>query len=96
MNQLIKSIWRFPLKKKMRSKLIINNVRIVSSNCIGGILYNELGLEFLSPTINLTIEPFGKFCSKLDYYLNYKTNDWVMSYDFKEGYPVAKIDEITI
>lgn len=40
-------------------------------NCTGGILYHDLGLKFLSPTINMYMraEDFIKFCENLDQYL---------------------------
>ena len=48
--------------------MIDRNVTILSMNCTGGILYHELGLPFLSPTINLYIqaEDFIRFCERLE------------------------------
>ena len=45
------------------------NPTIISCNCIGGIIYNELNLQFLSPTINLYMncEDFIKFCENMEY-----------------------------
>lgn len=61
----------------------------------GGVVYHNLGLKFLSPTINefMSASDFVKFCSNLQFYL---------SQDLKEimgcncNYPVAKLDDITI
>lgn len=32
------------------------NPTIISQNCIGGVIYSDLGLKFSSPTINMFIE----------------------------------------
>lgn len=32
------------------------NATIISQNCIGGVIYSDLGLKFSSPTINMFIE----------------------------------------
>lgn len=47
------------------------NVSILSMNCTGGILYHDVGMQFLSPTINLYMqaEDFIRFCEHLDDYL---------------------------
>ena len=60
------------LCEKYRNKYINHDVSIISMNCTGGILYHDLGLKFLSPTINLFFraEDFIKFCENLDYYLS--------------------------
>ena len=50
------------IRKGLRKKLVTNKKRemlinktptIISSDCTGGVVYNELGLEFRSPTINM-------------------------------------------
>ena len=53
----IRKISRLIKDNTDRKKLINQNFTIFSSNCIGGIIYHNLGLKFLSPTINLWIEP---------------------------------------
>lgn len=40
-----------------RERLYNKNFTIFSTNCIGGIIYHNLKLRFLSPTINLWISP---------------------------------------
>lgn len=57
------------MRKKKRLKN--NNFSIISSNCVGGVIYHKLGLKFLSPTINLWIRPndYLKFLKNLNYYL---------------------------
>ena len=39
-------------KKKMQNLYNGSNVTIISNNCLAGVIYNILGLEFCSPTIN--------------------------------------------
>lgn len=65
----IKDIWRFPYKKVLSSKLLNENFSIISANCIGGVLCHDLFQEFRSPTVNLLILDFLKFCENLEYYL---------------------------
>ena len=55
-----------------RSKYHNSDISIISANCTGGILYHDLGIPFLSPTINLYFraEDFLKFCENIHYYLS--------------------------
>ena len=43
---------------------------IISNNCVGGVIYHNLGLRFDSPTINLYIKgiEYLEFCKHLEYY----------------------------
>lgn len=86
----------FDLKKYITLKE--SNLSIISSNCWGGICYHRLGLEFLSPTINMsfTTSDFIKFVKKLDYYLSLpveieKTQD---NSTFKKNYPIGLIGDV--
>ena len=49
-----------------------NDFTLISRDCIGGVLYHQLGLKFLSPTINLFFQPddFNYFCLYLKNYIN--------------------------
>jgi len=66
--------------KRKKARLKNNDVTILCSDCIGGLIYNDFNMRFNSPTINLYIKPsdFIKFCKKLDFYLDselkYKEN----------------------
>jgi uncharacterized protein (DUF1919 family) len=51
-NRYREQIRSFKLKAE-RSRLTNKEVTIFSSNCIGGVIYHDLGLRFMSPTINL-------------------------------------------
>jgi len=81
-------------------------ISIISNNCIGGYLYNNFGCKFLSPTINLQIEPedFVKFCNNITSYLNENIVEQ-KNYDpagFKAlggsdiDFPVGKLKDIII
>ena len=59
-------------KHNIRRKIVNNNVSIISQNCVGGVIYNLIGQEFASPTINLFIkgENFVKLVENLEYYMS--------------------------
>src|SRR5574344_2087328 len=80
-------------KMALKAKEILTNkdFSIISQNCVGGVLYHDLGLKFTSPTINLYFEPLDF----MRYILNLrKYNDCVpkIYMDEKRGYPVGKLD----
>ena len=79
--------------KNMRKKLK-NNPSIITNHCIGGIISHDLGLKFLSPTVNLKILPYDfiKFIQNLDRYLNAD----LIEIESEFPYPVAKLEDITI
>ena len=54
---------------KLRKRLKNDNFSIICSNCIGGTIYNRLGKQFLSPTINLWFyqKDFLKFIQNIHY-----------------------------
>lgn len=58
--------------KNMRNRIINTNATFLTPNCIGGILFHDLGLRFMSPTVNLmmTQKDFLQFVLHLDDYLN--------------------------
>lgn len=78
---------------KYKHKLKISGITVISQNCIGGVFYHDMGLKFVSPTINLFfIQPdFIKFIKNLEYYL---TLDIEMFWG--EKYPIGKLDDIFI
>lgn len=82
------------LEKKWRSSIKADNFSIICSTCIGGVIYNRLGREFLSPTVNMFIlqKDFIKFVSNLPHYI-------AMDLQFIETdkpYPVAMLDDIVL
>lgn len=42
-------------RKRRAARLKRSGFSIICTNCIGGVMYHDLGLEFLTPTVNLTI-----------------------------------------
>lgn len=63
---------------------------LLTNNCLAGYIYHDLGLKFLSPTINLRIKPkhFFEFIKDIHYYIN---NEVVEVKDSSEDYPVGII-----
>ena len=62
---------------------------IICNNCIGGVIYHNLGMEFDSPTINLFFngDEYLEFCKFLEYY---STCELITSPDnMKDGYPIG-------
>ncbi|MDV3429598.1 MAG: DUF1919 domain-containing protein, partial [Bacillota bacterium] len=74
-----------------RSKLINDNFTILSQNCIGAVMYHDLGKCFLSPTINIGFDPneFITFLEDMEYYLNAPIK--IISSEY--SYPVGKLGE---
>lgn len=74
----------------------LNNSRfsIIASNCVGSIIYHDLGLPFLSPTISLTIgmDDFIKFVENLEWYIEKEIVELKGDY----GYPVDILEDIRI
>jgi uncharacterized protein (DUF1919 family) len=78
------------VKKNVRKKYIDNNgledITILTPNCVAGEIYNLLGLKFNSPTINCSFEMqkyFIKFCCNLDEYLSIEPK----IVDYIDGHP---------
>ena len=78
-------------EKVLRIRLKNTNFSIICDSCIGGEIYHRLGLQFLSPTINLWIgdsfEDFLVFVENLKDYLEIPLTFFKGKYD----YPQAKI-----
>lgn len=71
----------------------ITECSIISSNCIGGMIYHDLGLKFMSPTINLffNCHDFALFVNNLNYYLQLTPKEF--SY---EAFPVLMLGDIKL
>ena len=78
----IESIKSYQLKNKN------HDFTLISRDCIGGIVYHQLGLRFLSPTINLffTPEDFNYFCLYLKEYIAGELKEYK---DENVDYPVG-------
>ncbi len=62
----------FLKKEILKHDYHFEDVSIISSDCIGGILYHDLGAKFLSPTINVSFKGLGfyYFVLNLKHYIN--------------------------
>lgn len=82
-----KKAQKFYYERKQK-KLKNRTPSIISNNCIGGVIYHDMGLKFLSPTINLWFKTsdFLAFVKDLKYYLNCDIEE-----TFEEGknYPIG-------
>ncbi len=88
-NKIIKSCEKKYLKK-LRKRNQNLTPTIVCNNCIAGVIYHNLGLQFQSPTINLFIkgEEYLEFVKNFEYY---SKCDVVEVHDEDQPYPVGKI-----
>lgn len=106
-NWLRHFVWevrRRTFNKKSQDRLTqtASSATIISANCTGGIIYHDLGLQFLSPTINLYIraEDFLKFCENLRYYMSIDefvecTDPSILAME-EEDCPVAYLGDIIL
>lgn len=78
----------------MNERLKNKDFSIISSDCIGGLVYHDLHMEFKSPTINLAIpaHSFVNLCSNLKENLKIKPEE-VQS---ETPYPVMKIGDVIV
>ncbi|MBE5840870.1 MAG: DUF1919 domain-containing protein [Butyrivibrio sp.] len=76
---------------KRKKNLLVRDVSIIASDCTGGVVYNELGLEFKSPTINMFIpsDDFIRFCKNISYWVDQP----MIEIDSPYPYPVAQLGE---
>lgn len=82
-------------RNQMRRALKAETPTFLCPNCIGGILFHDLGLQFRSPTVNTMMNQrdFVRFVLKLDHYLEQEPEFFEHpEYDF----PCAKLDDITV
>lgn len=83
-----------------RNYPLTNDFSIISCNCVGGLLYHDFDMKFLSPTINLFINTpdFVKLCLNLKYYMGLELEEG-NSDDrsvLTQKYPVGKLGDIKI
>lgn len=79
-----------------KNRLRNENFTIFSTNCIGGIIYHNLKLRFLSPTINLWISP-KDYIKLLKDPQKYLSNSDMHEIKIENiDYPVGRLDDITI
>ena len=76
--------------EEFRNRITNKDFTLIARDCVGGILYHQLGLKFLSPTINLFFIPeeFNYFCLNLKEYI---AGELVELVDNDTPYPVGLI-----
>lgn len=69
---ILASPMTFLRRRRNRKRLTNKDITIFCSNCTGGIISHELGLPFLSPTVNLLIssKDFIRFLLNIENYLS--------------------------
>lgn len=78
---------------KMKQQLRVKDFSILAQNCIGGVLYHDMGLPFLSPTVDLyfSAPDFVRFILELDRYLKLE-----LTMAWEETYPVGYLEDVKI
>ena len=89
--KVVRNKWR---NRYERQRLQNTDFTILSNTCIGGIISHDMGLQFLSPTVNLYIRPedFVKFMENLEHYLSVELTE----IEHPARYPVGKLDDLIL
>lgn len=87
-------IWLSHKQEIWRKKLKNKDFSIICSTCVGGVIYHDLGLQFLSPTINMFMSnlDFIKFACNLKQYLSMELS----FIETDEIFPVAMLGDIRL
>ena len=96
LKKCVKRILLYIRHKKYNSISVKNkDVTIFSNCCIGGTMYNDLGLKFMTPTINLFFRHHG-FIDFVNHYEEYETGELIFEggYDINENGNHAPICEL--
>ena len=81
-------------KKRKYRRLKNRDVSIISSNCSGAFIYYDLGMRYLSPTVNLSIEmnDFVKMVKNLKWYMEQE----LVEAEEEGKYPIGILGDIKI
>lgn len=81
--------------RRKRARLQNRNFTIISSNCVGAFMYRDLGLPYLSPTINLSVgmNEFVKMAGNLRWYM---AQEIVRIEDNTYGCPAGLLGDVVI
>ena len=90
-NEIINFRHWYSYEIKLRKAVSNAGFTILASNCIGGIVYHSLKMQFLSPTVNLWMieKDFQKFCFDIRYYVDQK----LTFIESDKAFPVAELGE---
>lgn len=97
MSLIDKHLHRKREKINQNNKDRLNNTdfSVIASNCTGGFILHDLGLQFRSPFVNLYMEPsdFIKYLKKIDYY-----NSCEFKFEDRSDrpYPVGILDDLKV
>lgn len=75
---------------------------LISQNCVGGVIYSSLGLEFCSPTINMFIpgDSFVKLVDRPEHYFSVTPtpvcDEYVDPIDPSIRYPIIAVDDVQL
>lgn len=86
--KILRRIYYFRLKMRLKN----TEPTIISNNCFGGYVYKNLGLKYMSPTVNLSIKmlDFLEFANNLEGYLSAELTE-ASADEESEDYPVGKL-----
>lgn len=78
---------------KKRKKNKNTNPTIITNNCIGGIIYHDLGLKFTSPTINLFFQKTADFFAFVDDIKYFVEQTPIQVYEEDKKYPIGEFEK---
>lgn len=88
-------------KEEAQAKLRNRDFTIISQDCIGGLMYHKLNLEFASPTINLAVygEDFVKLVKNPRFY--FELEPYVLQEDYRfvpnsQAFPLLQVGDIKL
>ena len=93
------SIARMLRERRWRGRLENRGFSIISQNCIGGCIYHDLGMRFLTPTVDLLVcgEDFVKLVENLEAYLTLEAVPaGAGSLDGGTAHPMVSVGDLTV
>ena len=90
LKNLLRKCKREHLLKNLKKMNGNHDFCLITNDCVGGVIYHDLGEQFRSPTINLWIsnDHFLEFAQNLKYYLSCEITE---TPDSSKKYPVGTI-----
>lgn len=77
-----------------------SRVSIIANNCWGGVTYNALGMQFLSPFINMFVLPedYLKLLNRFDFYMDQPLHyiEDGFEVNLKRNYPIVGLADVTL
>ena len=72
LKSILRAVWswrRWPYLLWLRRRVKNRRFLLIASDCNGGLLLHDLGMQFTMPTVNMAFHRFEKLCTHLDEYL---------------------------